>query len=600
MERILIIDFGGQYAHLIANRLRRLNVLADIIYNEDLIKEIKSSNNIKGIIFSGGPSSVYEKDSPNISRKVFDLNIPILGICYGHQLITHKLKGTVKKSKVKEYGVTTIDIENKKSKLFKGLNKKETVWMSHGDSTNTLPEGFNIIAKSKDCPIAAMENKEKQIYGIQFHPEVTHTIHGMKILENFAINICKCKKEWNPNNYFNEISKKISKQTKNKKVFLLVSGGVDSIVLFTLLNKILGKKRVFGLHIDTGFMRKNESADIIKTLCDLKLDNLSIVDASKEFFKALEGVVEPEEKRKIIGNLFLNVVDNYSKKLLSSKEWLVAQGTIYPDTIESKGTKNADLIKTHHNRVPIMQELIKKGKVIEPLAHLYKDEVRVLGKNLGLPNSIIQRHPFPGPGLAVRILCNDKKTDDVSKLNKKIKLFLKNKKSGDIFALPIKSVGVQGDSRTYKHPAVVVEWSDWDALENLSTKLTNTIPEINRVLLLIKRKGKEEPILLKKTLTKERVEILKDADFKVNEIMKQTNVYDEVWQMPIVLIPISFTGGESIILRPVNSQEAMTANFSRLPKQIIIKVTDKLLKSKNIDSVFYDITNKPPATIEWE
>lgn len=601
MERILVVDFGGQYAHLITNRFRRMNILADIISSTDLIDEIKSStktNIVKGIIFSGGPSSVYEKNAPDISIDVFSMNIPILGICYGQQLIAYKLGGVVKQGKIKEYGTAQIKILHKKSNLFNGLNKSETVWMSHGDSVCGLPKDFKIIASTKNCQIAAMENENKQIYGIQFHPEVTHSVNGNKLLENFAVKICNCKREWTSDNYFNEISKNILEKAKDKKIFLLVSGGVDSVVLFTLLNKIMGKERVFGLHVDTGFMRKDESSDIMNVLHNLKLDNLKIVDASDDFFNALKNAVEPEEKRKIIGNLFIDVVNKYSKKLFSSDDWLIAQGTIYPDTIESKGTKNSDLIKTHHNRVPKMQELIKKGKVIEPLAHLYKDEVRILGKKLNLSDSIIQRHPFPGPGLAVRILCNDKKTEDSLELNRKI-----NSKIRNTFILPIKSVGVQGDSRTYKHPAVIVKWDDWGTLEKTSTELINSFPEINRVLLLLKKKCRGIPVLLRKKLTKERTELLKDADFIVTKIMHKEKLYNNVWQMPVVLIPISFsdnTNQESIILRPVDSKEAMTANFSRLPKKAVEKIVDELLKLKNVDAVFYDITNKPPATIEWE
>ncbi|MBN1376869.1 glutamine-hydrolyzing GMP synthase [Candidatus Woesearchaeota archaeon] len=591
MDKIIVIDFGGQYAHLIANRLRRLGFLGEIVQNNEPIINLKNKD-IKGIILSGGPSSVYEQESPKISKEIFNLNIPLLGICYGHQLITYMLNGKVNKGSIKEYGQALVKL--KPSRLFKGLGKKETVWMSHGDLVEDLPEGFDIIASSDYCKIAAVENTEKKIYGLQFHPEVTHTPNGMKILENFAGDICSCKKEWNMDNYLKEIRSDIKDKVKDKKVFLLVSGGVDSTVLFTLLNKSLGKNKVLGLHIDTGLMRLNESKNVEEVLKKQGFDNLELYDASESFLKALENVVDPEKKRKIIGNLFIDSIFDKSDKILSSDEWIIAQGTIYPDTIETKGTKNADLIKTHHNRVLKMQELINKGKVIEPLSQLYKDEVRLIGKKLGLPEELIERHPFPGPGLAVRILCNNKKAEDVSETEKKVKDIFKKS-----YVLPIKSVGVQGDSRVYKHPAVIDSEINWNYMEKLSTRMTNSVSDINRVLLIIRKKEGDFK-LLKKTINSERVNLLQKADFVVEKILKEEKIYNKIWQMPVVLVPVSVNGGESIILRPVDSKEAMTANFSRIPENIVNKISKELLKIKGVDAVFYDITNKPPATIEWE
>lgn len=591
MDRILVVDLGGQYAHLIANRLRRFGVLADISLPESIREDLKNID-IKGIILSGGPSSVYEKDSPTISDDIINFGLPILGICYGHQLLAYKLNAQVTRGEVKEYGKTRIILE--KSALFEGLEKEQVVWMSHGDSVTKIPPGFKIIASSADCYIAAIEEIEKKLYGLQFHPEVTHTENGNKILENFALKICGCKKEWNPNRYLEDISKNIMKLARNKRVFLLVSGGVDSTVLFTLLNKVLGREKVFGLHVDTGLMRMNESLEVANAMHKLDFDNLKVIDASEQFLRALEGIVNPEEKRKIIGELFVDTIDQYSDKILSSDEWLIAQGTIYPDTIETKGTKNADLIKTHHNRVPKMQLLINKGKVIEPLSHLYKDEVRLIGRMLGLPSNIINRHPFPGPGLGVRILCNDKDSENISLIEKQVRSVNSN-----VIVLPIKSVGVQGDCRTYKHPAVISEWSDWDKLEKQSTELTNKVMGINRVLLVVMEK--EGSIkLLKRTITRERVALLKKTDNIVEEIIKKHNLYDSIWQMPVVLLPISLCGGESIILRPVDSQEAMTARFSRLPQDIVREIGTKLIELEGIDMILYDITNKPPGTIEWE
>ncbi|MFH0870555.1 MAG: glutamine-hydrolyzing GMP synthase [archaeon] len=588
MDRILVVDFGGQYAHLISNRLRRLGFLVDIALPEDSLQEIRTGT-VRGLILSGGPSSVYEKHAPSIDSKIFSSKLPVLGICYGHQLIAYKLGGEVSKGAVREYGLAKINIE--RDTLFDGLGKKQVVWMSHGDSVKKMPAGFRAIAGSGDCRVAGMADDKRNIFGIQFHPEVMHTVNGIRILENFAGKICSCKREWNPENYANEIYGCL----KNvKKVFLLVSGGVDSVVLFTLLNKALGKENVFGLHVDTGFMRADESEKVRKALERLGFDNLEIIDCSEKFLDALKDTVGPEEKRKIIGNLFIDIISEKSERILSDGDWVIAQGTIYPDTIESKGTKNAQLIKTHHNRVPKMQILIRKGKVIEPLSHLYKDEVRALGKTLGLPDRIVKRHPFPGPGLAVRILCNDKKAEDVSRINEKVRRIEKS-----AFVLPIKSVGVQGDCRTYKHPAVISAWKGWPELERISTSITNKMPEINRVLLLVKKR-KGLLTLKDGRMTKSRINLLRRADAIVTQSIKKNGFYDKIWQMPVVLAPLSVDGGESIILRPVDSQEAMTARFSRIPPKIVKNIADSLLRMKRIDAVFYDITNKPPATIEWE
>jgi len=305
-------------------------------------------------------------------------------------------------------------------------------------------------------------------------------------------------------------------------------------------------------------------------------------------------MVNPEDKRKAIGDLFIEILAERTEELLSSGKWIIAQGTIYPDTIETKGTENADLIKTHHNRVLAMQQLIKQGKVIEPLSHLYKDEVRELGRVLGLPDSILRRHPFPGPGLAVRILCNDKEAEDVTGAERKVRAILE-----DSFVLPIKSVGVQGDCRTYMHPAAITSGKNWDELEKTSTDITNKVADVNRVLLLLRKKDGNLK-LLKKTITRNRVELLRKADLLINDLIRKNGLYDKIWQAPVILAPLSVTGGESIILRPVDSQEAMTARFSRLPKPVLDEIANKLLGFKGIDAVFYDITNKPPGTIEWE
>ena len=403
-EKIVVLDFGGQYAHLIANRVRRLGVFTEIVSPTASVEEFSGA---KGIIYSGGPSSVYAEDAPEYNPEILNIPVPKLGICYGHQLMASQLGGVVKPGKVKEYGIADLILKEPQHPLLKEIPVASPMWMSHGDQVEKLPEGYKIIASTKDCEIAAVANDSRKIYGIQFHPEVTHSKYGMKILDNF-ISICGCERTWNMKSYMPLISEKIKKEVGDRKVFLLVSGGVDSTVAFVLLNRVLGTDRVLGLHIDNGMMRMDESAKVIDFLKAENMQNLQVVDATDTFLSKLKGVTAPEVKRKSIGATFLEVKDVEMKKLnLDPKEWMIAQGTIYPDTIESGGTKNADLIKTHHNRVKEVMDLMAQGLLLEPLADLYKDEVRMLGEELGIPHNLVWRHPFPGPGLGVRLLCSD-------------------------------------------------------------------------------------------------------------------------------------------------------------------------------------------------
>jgi GMP synthase (glutamine-hydrolysing) len=613
-DKIAVLDFGGQYAHLIANRIRRLGVYAEIFDSDVAAQILKNDKGIKGIILSGGPASVYEANSPKYDKNIFQLGLPMLGICYGQQLISHALGGKVLPGKTKEYGIAKIKLKTKKG-IFAGLSDEEQVWMSHGDSVKELPKGFLVAAETKDCPAAAICNPEKKIYGVQFHPEVTHTLCGMKILSNF-IEISGCKKGWSMETYLASLSEEIKAKAAGKKVFLLVSGGVDSAVCFALLEKALGKDRVFGLHIDTGFMRENESKLVIDSLAEAGYEGVKLYDTSKEFYAALDGVSEPEEKRKIIGRLFIELTNEYMKKLkLNDKEWLIAQGTIYPDTIETGRTKNADVIKTHHNRVGIAQEMIAAGKIIEPLQFLYKDEVRELGAKLGLPKKLVNRHPFPGPGLAIRVLCSNNAQSVLMPLEKsaedKINEFLKKNNYGfSAKILPVMSVGVQGDSRSYRHPVLIYAKPakkpgkiDWAKLEEISTLLTNNFKEINRVLIMLWPGALPEIVLQKSLITKERVEILKKADSATMAVLEEEKLLDKVWQCPTVLLPVAVESKdgmkECVVVRPVNSTEAMTANFARLPEKAMEKITARMQKLR-IGAVFYDITNKPPATIEWE
>ncbi len=404
LKKITILDFGGQYAHLIGTRLRKLGTFSEIKDSETPAEELKDSS---GIILSGGPQSVYEKGSPTMDLNVLKLGIPVLGICYGHQLMTYKLGGEVKPGKVKEYGRAKFD-KVQDSPLFKKIDFPTTVWMSHGDEVSQHAEGFEIIGSSADCEHVAIADESRKMYGVQFHPEVTHSDQGNQFLANF-LEICGTKNTWNLENYLENIIKEIQAKVGDKNVFMLVSGGVDSTVAFALLEKALGKDKVFGLFVDTGLMRYAERDEVENALKKIGFDNLHIAERGSDFIAALSGKTEPEEKRKIIGDMFLKVQAEVSTRLeLNPEEWLLGQGTIYPDTIESGGTKNADKIKTHHNRVEAIQKLIEAGKVIEPLQDLYKDEVRAVGEMLGLPHEMVWRHPFPGPGLGVRILCSNK------------------------------------------------------------------------------------------------------------------------------------------------------------------------------------------------
>ena len=591
MDKIAVLDFGGQYAHLIANRIRRMGVYSEIFDGE---VEPNKLLDFKGVILSGGPASVQAETSPKCDARIFELGVPILGICYGHQLMAMTLGGEVEHGEVREYGPAEVNFL-KKGGIFEGVEDVEPVWMSHFDQVVELPDGFELIGKTDDCPIAAMANFGQNLFGVQFHPEVTHTPCGQKILENF-IQLTDAKREWSIETYIEDITKQIQNQAKNKKVFLMISGGVDSTVAFLLLAKALGPEKVYGLFVDTGFMRMNERKEVEEALKSVGVTNLHVYDAGEEYFAKLKGVYEPEEKRKIIGDLFLDIQQKVSDKLrLNPEEWLLGQGTIYPDTIETGGTKHADKIKTHHNQVQRIKDMTAAGKMIEPLKQLYKDEVRLVGEKLGLAHKMVWRHPFPGPGLAVRCLCvknpeTIKEPDGLAKLAGEFGLKAK--------VLPIKSVGVQGDERTYRHPVVVYgKANSWEDLNTLSTQMTNQFTDINRVLLGLRPEAFDGLTTHDAYLTKERISILQEADKIVMDFIVEHGMDHDIWQFPTVLVPL---GGESIVLRPVESEEAMTANFYQMNFEKLNELVKRLGSIKSIGAIFYDITNKPPATIEWE
>lgn len=589
---IVILDFGGQYAHLIASRVRRFGVYAEIMPPETPMEDLKGYG---GIILSGGPQSVYDEGSPRADAKLFDLGIPVLGLCYGLHWMTQTLGGEVKPGKVKEYGKTPIRTVGS-SPILQDCGEGCVVWMSHGDEAVTLPQGFSRIATSDSCANAAFADEDRNFYALQFHPEVTHSEHGFDIIKRF-VDLCDTV-PWSIESYASHIADQILEEVGDKKVFMLVSGGVDSSVAFVLLNQVLGKDRVQGLLVDHGLMRKNEAENIRKAFDDLGITNLRIEDASEEFFAALENVYDPEAKRQKIGDAFLSVQKRVSEEMNLRIEdgWMLGQGTIYPDTIETGATKHADKIKTHHNRVEAVQKMIDEGLVIEPLKDLYKDEVRQLGEEIGIPHELVWRHPFPGPGLGVRILCA-KEPESVD-ADESLPV------STDHAPLPLRSVGVQGDGRTYRHALALFQSNSCDVTEeiiDLATHIPNAYHYYNRVLLCTSHSSVREFIFSPGYLTRQRADILREADAIVHEEQISANLYGDIWQFPVVLLPMGTSqGGQSVVLRPIASTDAMTANAVALPEDVLRTMTDRILNLDGVDAVFLDLTNKPPATIEWE
>ncbi len=602
-KHIAILDFGSQYMHLISRRIRQMGVLTKIYPSDVPASELADA---WGVILSGGPNDVNEQKIA-YDPAIFDLPVPVLGLCYGHQLMAHHYGGAVKSGFESEYGLAEIEVHDDSS-LFKGLQKNEPVWMSHWDSVAELPEGFHMTARTKAASISGMADDARRRYGLQFHVEVAHTTHGMAMLENFVFDICNAEKNWSMEQYLLELTEKIKQQVGERNVFLFVSGGVDSTVAFALLEKILGKERVYGLHVDNGFMRLNESALVKQSLAAAGFENLHVVEAQDDFLTAVAGVAEPEEKRNIIGRTFIDVQKKMIAELkFDPAQWMLGQGTIYPDTIESGGTKASDTIKTHHNRIPEIMEMIEQGGVIEPLNELYKDEVRELGAQLGIPAPLLNRWPFPGPGLSIRTLCNTEENvvvENEAEIDAQIAQIIEPAGiSGRV--LPVRSVGVQGDQRSYQHPALFfnAEKVTWEKLQELSVETTNVVKGVNRVVLHVAGGNPAVvPRLLQGTLTQDRLDKLREAEQVMTQHVAAAGLYNDIWQFPVILAPLSFTEDdtETIVLRPIESQEAMTVNFYPMSQQVLQDMAKELLAIEGIGAVLFDITNKPPATIEWE
>lgn len=594
MNKIAIIDFGGQYTHLIARRIRNLGVYSEIYHPEDFSLEA----DICGIIFSGGPQSVNAKDAYRIDFDVQNSPVPILGICYGHQLLAYMFGGKIESGEATEYGATIMQCDTNHD-IFSGLESNQQVWMSHGDHVTQLPQDFVAIATSETIEIAAYQSKCGRFTGFQYHPEVTHTANGLQMLDNF-LKKCTNTRDWDSKHFKDDLINEVREQSLGKKLILLLSGGVDSMVALELCIAAVGNENIYSIHIDTGFMRKNESMELNEHFSKLGYENIKIVNAEQRFLEALKNVTDPEAKRLIIGKIFVEIAQEELAGLHSDQDWMLVQGTIYPDTIESGDSKKAAKIKTHHNRVEEIEKLIKAGKVIEPLKELYKDEVRELGFELGLPENLVNRHPFPGPGLAIRVICSDKKdsNNDYKSENEKMnKLLAEYGMKGMI--LPIKSVGVQGDFRTYHHPAVFWGISgeiDWQILKEVSAKVINSLKTVNR--LIFSTEIVPELHLEELYLEKSNLDELREID---NLLREKISNLTEIWQMPVVQLPLSDEEGKRCyLLRPVCSQDAMSADVYEMDMNYLNEIIGECRKLKNIGRIFYDVTTKPPGTIEWE
>jgi GMP synthase (glutamine-hydrolysing) len=604
-DSIAVIDFGGQYAHLIATKVRRSQVLAEIRQPEDPIEDFAG---YKGIILSGSPAlSSFGEDS-GYTKAIYDLDIPILGFCFGHQEIAKHYGGTVVNGK-QEWGHADLHIK-REHPLFKGLGKVEQVWMSHFDSVTAIgPDfeelGYTLLGEdSQPHHYAAIGSDKLRRYGFQYHPEVDDTLHGDEMIANFVLNICGCQPTWTMENYVQEEIERIREQVGDNSVFLLASGGVDSTVAARLFAEALGPDRMHLLHVDNGLMRKDESANVVTMFEELGLDkHFHFINATDTFLAALAGKIEPEDKRRAIGDTFIEVFESEARRL-GIEDHLLGQGTIYPDTIETGGTKRADTIKTHHNRVPIIEEMIAAGKVIEPLADLYKVEVRELGENLGIPHDMIWRHPFPGPGLGVRLLCSDGQVQDAGQLGVigSAVASAMDKYGLEAAALPIKSVGVKADLRSYEHPVLMHGQANWDTLAEASGAVFKSVDGINRCLWNLTENMPGNFRSLPATMTKDRLELLRECDDLMMEGLRRHDLYGEIWQCPTVLVPLEIDGQgrELCILRPIHSERAMTATAARLPLALLEELRESIMSLDGISGLAYDLTSKPPGTIEWE
>jgi GMP synthase (glutamine-hydrolysing) len=597
VQGIAVLDAGGQYCHLLARRVREAGVQSHVLPIDTTADQLSG---VSGIIISGGPRSVTEAGSPRVDPSILSTGVPILGICYGHQLLAATMPGgIVKPSHSREYGLAKLRL-NKSNALFEGVPAGSQVWVSHGDSVEQLPDSFEVLGATDDCAVAAMVHPAKNIYGVQFHPEVTHSEFGQRILENFIRRVCGSGSEWRPSSAETIEAIKTDIRARvgpAKNVLFFVSGGVDSSVAYKLCADALGEDRVHGVYVDTGFMRKNESDEVMAAYHNAGFKNVRLRDASAEFLSAVGRETNPEIKRQRIGVAFL-AVENDVLAHLPAGEWLLGQGTIYPDTIESGGTRESALIKTHHNRVPELLRRIEAGEIVEPLVQFYKDEVREIGRALGLPPRLIDKQPFPGPGLAVRFLCADEPVawSENAKLSEVASGFKLQAR-----VLPVRGVGVQGDERTYAHTALLTGTYDEHAVAELSPAITNSLRDVNRVAFWADGKGSIDEFRVEPTTTSRAgLDVLREADARVRDILAEYDVQKRIWQCPVVMLPLKRNGESAIVIRPVESHDGMTAQYSRLPWAVVQRLSSAVLDVPGVGALLYDVTNKPPATIEWE
>ena len=597
MEKIAVLDSGGQYCHLIARKVRELGVYAEILPVSVAPAKLER---FKGIVLSGGPASVFADESPQPDSGLFQLDKPMLGICYGHQLMARYLGGTVERGETHEFGSADLRIR-RHADLFVGLAGRQRVWMSHGDRVSELPPGFAALADTLQCGIAAMARPDRGLYGIQFHPEVAHTPNGLRMLCNFLEKVCGCRMDWRPRDRIEQLKRSIREQANGRRVLFFLSGGVDSMVAYTLTVQAVGSESAEAVYVDTGFMRSGETAEIEAAFRAMNLGKLQVVEASKMFLGRLQDVIDPEEKRAVIGKAFVDLQDEIlAGERFRGHDWMLGQGTIYPDTIESGGTQSAAVIKTHHNRVERIQELIDEGRVLEPLAEFYKDEVRELGRALGLAPRLLARHPFPGPGLAIRCICNGA----AARPEPDAEIAAVAEQWGyRSFLLPLRSVGVQGDSRSYAKLTVLHDGPlDYAGLLPAATAITNAFRRTNRIVAALapQRLAVEDWRIERASLNAKRVSLLQAADRMVTEFLYREGLYSKVWQCPVVLLPFACAGGETIALRPITSVDGMTAAVAQLPPEALLALARRMRAIDGIDAVVYDISHKPPSTIEWE
>ena len=580
--QITVLDAGGQYCHLIARKVRDLGVYAEVRPSDTPAGELAGR---KGIIISGGPSSVYEAGSPQMDPAVFAAGAGVLGICYGQQLMAYLMGGHVRKGDKGEYGLAKLRI-TADVPLFRGIEGEQQIWMSHRDVVGEVPPGFAVTGSTSTCEIAAMADPSRKLFAVQFHPEVVHTPSGLDILRNFLFDVCACERDWNAAGQIESLEQHIRDVAAGRNVFFFVSGGVDSTVAYTLCLRALGPERVYGAYVDSGLMREGETEFVRSLFERLGATHFRVEDARREFLSALEGVCEPEKKRHIIGEQFVQVQERVLQggRFLDG-QWILGQGTIYPDTIESGGTARADLIKTHHNRVAGIQRLIESGRIIEPLTQFYKDEVRRIGRELGLPEEMLARHPFPGPGRAIRCLCSDEAAT-VERI-------------ADGWILPVHSVGVQGDSRSYR-PVLAVD--GFPEHPEYVAELVNRISVINRVVARVaSRVALDDVSVRPAALNEQRLARLRRVDAIVRKATHDSGFDRRIWQMPVVLIPAGTSEHpDSVVLRPIDSVDGMTAQAVVMPSDLLKQLSDDLLAVDGVCAVLYDVTNKPPGTIEWE